>query len=91
MMAMAMRPAKKATGLEWENNDFARSSCFFVHFFTVVARPQLETSSFCFLKDVNTRRQFSFSFSELRYSQLSLRRTPLGPALSVRLREVSVL
>ena len=25
------------------------------------------------------------------YSQLSLRRTPLGPALSVRLREVSVL
>ena len=26
-----------------------------------------------------------------KYSQLSLRRTPLGPALSVRLREVSVL
>ena len=25
------------------------------------------------------------------YSQLSLRRTPLGPALSVRLKEVSVL
>ena len=25
------------------------------------------------------------------YSQLSLRQTPLGPALSVRLREVSVL
>ena len=25
------------------------------------------------------------------YSQLSLRRTPLGPALSVRLREVPVL
>ena len=25
------------------------------------------------------------------YSQLSLRRTPLGPALGVRLREVSVL
>ena len=25
------------------------------------------------------------------YSQLSLRRTPLGPALSLRLREVSVL
>ena len=27
----------------------------------------------------------------LIYSQLSLRLTPLGPALSVRLREVSVL
>ena len=25
------------------------------------------------------------------YSQLSLRQTPLGPALSVRLREVSIL
>ena len=31
--------------------------------------------------------QFLFYF----YSQLSLRRTPLGPALSVSLREVSVL
>ena len=30
-------------------------------------------------------------FSGHRYSQLSLRRTPLGPALSVRLREMSVL
>ena len=27
----------------------------------------------------------------MAYSQLSLRRTPLGPALAVRLREVSVL
>ena len=27
----------------------------------------------------------------LKYSQLSLRRTTLGPALSVRLREVSIL
>jgi len=28
---------------------------------------------------------------QAQYSQLSLRRTPLGPALSVRLREVSIL
>ena len=32
-----------------------------------------------------------FTLSFFNYSQLSLRRTPLGPALSVRLREVSVL
>ena len=29
-------------------------------------------------------------FKKIKYSQLSLRRTPLEPALSVRLREVSV-
>ena len=29
-------------------------------------------------------------FKKIKYSQLSLRRTPLVPALSVRLREVSV-
>ena len=29
-------------------------------------------------------------FKKMKYSQLSLRRTPLEPALSVRLREVSV-
>ena len=29
-------------------------------------------------------------FKKIKYSQLSLRRTPLAPALSVRLREVSV-
>ena len=30
-------------------------------------------------------------FKKIKYSQLSLRRTPLEPALSVRLREVSLL
>ena len=29
---------KKAVGLDWQNNNFARASCFFVHFFTVLAR-----------------------------------------------------
>ena len=33
-----------APWLEWQNNNSARASCFFVHFFTVVTRLQLETS-----------------------------------------------
>ena len=29
---------KKAIGLDWQNNDFARASRFFVHFFAVAER-----------------------------------------------------
>ena len=35
---------KKAIGLDWQNNNFARASCFLVNFFTVVARLQREIS-----------------------------------------------
>ena len=35
---------KKAIGLDWQNNNFARASRFFVHFFAVVARLQRETA-----------------------------------------------
>ena len=35
---------KKAIGLEWLNNNFARASCFFVHFFAVSARLRRETA-----------------------------------------------
>ena len=35
---------KKALGLDWQNNNFARASRFFVHFFTVTARLRRETS-----------------------------------------------
>ena len=54
MTAMITRRAKKAIGLDWQNNNFARASHFFVHCY-VVARLQRETSSFhrffcrCFL------------------------------------------
>ena len=27
----------KAIGLDWQNNNFARASCFFVHFFAITA------------------------------------------------------
>ena len=33
---------KKAIGLDWQNNNFARASRFFVHFFAVVARLRRE-------------------------------------------------
>ena len=37
---------RNAVGLDSQNNNFARSSRFFVHFFAVVERLQLETSYF---------------------------------------------
>ena len=35
---------KKAIGLDWQNNNFARASRFLVHFFALVARLRRETS-----------------------------------------------
>jgi len=35
---------KKAIGLDWQNNNFACASCFFVHFVTVAARLQRESA-----------------------------------------------
>ena len=35
---------KKATSLNWQNNNFARASRFFVHFLADVARLRRETS-----------------------------------------------
>ena len=35
---------KKAVGLDWQNNNFARASRFFVHFSAVVARLQHESA-----------------------------------------------
>ena len=37
---------KKAIGLDWQNNNSARTSCFFVHFFTVTARLRRENAYF---------------------------------------------
>ena len=37
---------KKAMGLNWQNNNFARASHFLVHFLAVVARLQSESASF---------------------------------------------
>ena len=35
---------KKAIGLDWQNNNFARASRFFVHFFAVTARLRRENA-----------------------------------------------
>ena len=35
---------KKATGLDKQNNNFSRVSCFIVHFVTVAARLQRESA-----------------------------------------------
>ena len=37
---------KKAIGLDWQNNNFARASLFFVDFFDVAARLQRENAQF---------------------------------------------
>ena len=36
---------KTGIGLDWQNNNFARASPFFVHFFAVTARLQRESAS----------------------------------------------
>ena len=62
---------KKAIGLDWQDNNFARVSRFFCTFlcrhctttmWTVLIPP--------FLEYVNTRPRLSFSFPELRYNLL---------------------
>ena len=35
---------KKAIGLDWQKNNFARASLFFVHFLAVIARLQRESA-----------------------------------------------
>ena len=35
---------KKTIGLDWQNNNLARASCFFVHFSAVAAQLQRESA-----------------------------------------------
>ena len=53
---------KKAIGLDWQNNNFARASRFFVHFFAVAARLQRENNfTFCRGRENKTTTFFFFS------------------------------
>ena len=36
--------SKKQVGLDWQNNSFARTSSFFVHFVAVIIRLQCESA-----------------------------------------------
>ena len=63
---------KKATGLDWQNNNFVPASRFFVHFFTVTARKTQRCLISRFVEDGNTRKRLSFSFPGHRYSLIEL-------------------
>ena len=57
------RNGKKAIGLDWQNNNFAIASRFFVHFSTVIARLQRETAKFHVLSRTGKKdNNFLFHF-----------------------------
>ena len=61
---------KKVKGFYGKNNNFARASRFFVHFFAVVAPPatwNFLISHACFMEQVDTTQKLSFSSTKLRY------------------------
>ena len=54
---------KKPIGLDWQNNNFARASRFFVHFGAFVARLQRESASFHVFSRTGTQdNEFLFLF-----------------------------
>ena len=60
------KDGKKAIGLDWQNNNFARASRFFLY----ISLPSLhdfdvKLPNFTFCGGVNTRQRPSFSFPEL--------------------------
>ena len=59
---------KKAIGLDWQNNNFARASQLFVHFFAVTARLGREIAGLVsrFVEGVNTRQRVSFLIQSFR-------------------------
>ena len=57
----------KAVGLDWQDNNLARASCFFVHLFPVTARLRRENAWFHVLWETWTQER-DCSFSKLRYS-----------------------
>ena len=56
----------KATGLDWQNNNFARAARFFVPFFSLPSLHDYDVKLPIsrFLKDVNAGQRLSFSFPE---------------------------
>ena len=57
---------KKAIGLDKQNNNFARASRFYVHFFAVIARLQRESSKFHVLSRTGTQEN-NFLFLLLNF------------------------
>ena len=69
----------KAIGLNWQNNNFARASRFFVHFPAVVARLQRETalSNFMFRRgrEHKTTTFFFFSWTLMQSFRIQFQKT----------------
>ena len=61
---------KKAIGLDWQNNNPARASRFFVHFFAINARLQRKLPNFMFCGGREHKTTIFFFFCEARYSPL---------------------
>ena len=62
------REGQKSNRLNRQNNNSARASRFFVHFFVVTARLRRDKNLFSrFMEDVNKRRLNFLSLSELEY------------------------
>ena len=53
---------KKAMGLNWQNNNFTRASCFFVHFFAVTTRLRRENAQLHVLWKTWTQLDDDFLF-----------------------------
>ena len=64
--ATATRTAKKAIGLDWQNNNFARASRFYVHFSAVIARLQRARAKFHVLSRTGTQEN-NFLFLLLNF------------------------
>ena len=62
---------EKTVGIDWQINNSARASRFFVHFYAVGARLQLETfRRFAFYGEREHKAAIFFFFSEILYSLL---------------------
>ena len=58
---------KKAIGLDWQNNGFARASRFFAHLLAVVPRLQRESASFHVLSRTAGTQDNEFLFLFLNF------------------------
>ena len=66
--------ANNAIGLDWQSNNFARASRFFVHFFAVVARLQRESAYFVEWREHKTRTFFFFSWTLIQSFRIQLQK-----------------
>ena len=59
---------KKVIGLDRQNNNSARASRFFVHFFAVTAKLRRENFTFCGGREPKTTTFFFFSSTSIHFS-----------------------